>query len=449
MLNKNTKYIDLTQLPFVSLNIDEIQALYKATNFREFLKEKILQAKSRIYIVALYLQNDEAGEELLRLIYQKKCENPNIEINIFVDWHRAQRGLIGEKKSLGNAEFYRKLDDQYKHKINIFGVPIKTKELLGVLHLKGIIIDDDVIYSGASLNNVYLAKNVKYRYDRYHVIKNKYLSDIMVNYINTYFTGQKAISSLINTSRSQQKLSKIDIQNFRHNLQHSYYKLCKKQISPNSIGAFPIVGFGKKNNKLNTIILNLILSSKSHVILCTPYFNFPISVKRALKKVMKNNIRVSIIVGDKQASDFYTHPDKPFKIISGLPYLYETKLRQYIKKHQQFIDNDLLDIHLWKDGDNSFHVKGIWSDNDYMLITGNNLNPRAWRLDLENGILFKNNNNLMDSEWEKEINKITQKTKIIKSYNQIDSINTYPPKIKTLLKRLKTFQADHVLNQLI
>ncbi|WP_225971680.1 hypothetical protein [Paraphotobacterium marinum] len=74
MLNKNTKHIDLTQLPFISLNIDEIQALYKATNFREFLKEKILQAKSRIYIVALYLQSDEAGEELLRLIYQKKVK---------------------------------------------------------------------------------------------------------------------------------------------------------------------------------------------------------------------------------------------------------------------------------------------------------------------------------------------------------------------------------------
>ncbi len=30
----------------------------------------------------------------------------------------------------------------------------------------------------------------------------------------------------------------------------------------------------------------------------------------------------------------------------------------------------------------------MWVDDKWMLITGSNLNPRAWRLDLENAILF-------------------------------------------------------------
>ena len=37
-------------------------------------------------------------------------------------------------------------------------MPVQTRELFGVLHLKGFVIDDCVIYSGASLNNVYLHK---------------------------------------------------------------------------------------------------------------------------------------------------------------------------------------------------------------------------------------------------------------------------------------------------
>ncbi|GAL09011.1 CDP-diacylglycerol-serine O-phosphatidyltransferase [Photobacterium aphoticum] len=44
--------------------------------------------------------------------------------------------------------------------------------MFGVLHLKGFVIDDKVIYSGASLNDVYLAQHNRYRYDRYHVIHN-------------------------------------------------------------------------------------------------------------------------------------------------------------------------------------------------------------------------------------------------------------------------------------
>ncbi|SPY96712.1 phosphatidylserine synthase [Proteus mirabilis] len=53
-----------------------------------------------------------------------------------------------------------------------------------------------------------------------------------------------------------------------------------------------------------------------------------------------------------------------------------------------FIDNDQLTVRLWKDGDNTYHLKGMWVDDEWQLITGNNLNPRAWGLDLENAILI-------------------------------------------------------------
>ncbi|MGR5243170.1 CDP-diacylglycerol--serine O-phosphatidyltransferase, partial [Photobacterium damselae] len=75
------------------------------------------------------------------------------------DWHRAQRGLSGAAKSDGNAALYREFSGKYTQNIEILGVPVRNREVFGVLHLKGFIIDDKVIYSGASLTDVYLAEH--------------------------------------------------------------------------------------------------------------------------------------------------------------------------------------------------------------------------------------------------------------------------------------------------
>ncbi len=68
--------------------------------------------------------------------------------------------------------------------IPVYGVPVNTREALGVLHFKGFIIDDSVLYSGASLNDVYLHQLGKYRYDRYHLIRNPQMADIMFNWVD-------------------------------------------------------------------------------------------------------------------------------------------------------------------------------------------------------------------------------------------------------------------------
>ena len=56
-----------------------------------------------------------------------------------------------------------------------FGVPINTREVFGVLHIKGFVFDDTVLYSGASINNVYLQQQDKYRYDRYQKFTMRHL----------------------------------------------------------------------------------------------------------------------------------------------------------------------------------------------------------------------------------------------------------------------------------
>lgn len=63
-------------------------------------------------------------------------------------------------------------------------IPVKP---LVFCTFKGFIIDDSVLYSGASLNDVYLHQHDKYRYDRYHLIRNRKMSDIMFEWVSTEY----------------------------------------------------------------------------------------------------------------------------------------------------------------------------------------------------------------------------------------------------------------------
>lgn len=171
------------QLPSLAVKPEDFEVLHAAETFRTRLLDAISKATSRIYLVALYLEDDEAGREIFTALYEAKQRNPGLDINICVDWHRAQRGLIGAESSEGNAALYKAFAKKYQHSIPVYGIPVRGREVFGVLHLKGFIVDDTVIYSGASLNNVYLHYNDRYRFDRYHVIQHKTLADSMVRFI--------------------------------------------------------------------------------------------------------------------------------------------------------------------------------------------------------------------------------------------------------------------------
>lgn len=439
----------LEQLPTVALNPDDFEALYSADQFRTYLIESIRKASKRIYIVALYLEADEAGREILTELYEAKQRNPGLDIQVCVDWHRAQRGLIGAAKSQGNAAMYQEFANKYDHKILVHGIPIRGREVFGVLHLKGFIIDDTVIYSGASLNNVYLGYNGRYRYDRYHTLTNKTLADSMVSYVQEAIISDAAVHSLTDDSRPTTKELKPLIRQFRNSLAQSSYHFDSKAITDDEIAVTPMVGLGKRRNNLNKQIVNLISQAKEEIFICTPYFNFPKSVSSQVRKALKRGVKVHIIVGDKTANDFYISPSQPFKTIGGLPYLYELNLRRFAKLNEARIASRQLSIHLWKHDDNSFHLKGIWVDKRNMLLTGNNLNPRAWKLDLENGLLIQDKHQHLKEKFEQEFSYILQYTQLICTYKQIEQLENYPQAVQKLIKRVLRIKANSILKQIL
>lgn len=438
------------------VSINDIQVFCSPDQYKQQLLLLIANAHTRIYITALYLQDDDAGKDILHALYQAKVNHPSLDIKVFVDFHRAQRGLIGEKNSLGNRALYLALENQYEVSIDIHGVAVKSKEVFGVLHLKGMVFDEQVFYTGASINDIYCNQHGRYRLDRYYQIKSVVLADSFCDYLTTNFLDTGLAPRLNGGELPDKAQQKHIIQQVKMLVKKVSYLLRQRNLLANknnsqedNITITPLVGCGARGNQLNKAIRKVVQRTQTELLILTPYFNLPKSLARDVNKALKRGVKVTLIIGDKTANDFYIPPEKPFTTIGIVPYLYEVLLARYVKKQQRNIDKGLLNIRLWKDSDNSFHLKGLVSDSRYHFITGSNLNPRAWALDLENGLLLDDPEGHLMPAFEQEWFGLVQNTQLISHYNEIEQIKNYPEKPRNLLKKLRVVQIDRLLKRFL
>jgi len=375
----------LAGLPGYAIAPESIRVLPDAKAYRACLLEQIRSASRRIVIVALYLQQDEAGQEVLDALYQAKAARPGLEITIVVDWFRARRGLLGAGRQPGNAAWYQAQRQQHGLDIVIHGVPVQTRELFGVLHLKGSIIDDCVIYTGASLNNVYLHRFDRYRLDRYHLFHAPALADAMVDLVRRLL-HHTATPRLDLPAPPATRSLRGDIRRLRARLRRMKYE-APAAGAGQGLRVIPLLGVGR-GNPLNRALCALLAAARTQVIISTPYFNPPRLLMRELDAALARGVRVELIVGDRTANDFYIAPGEPFSASGALPYLYEDNLRTFARRRQAAIASGQLQVRIWNDPGHTFHAKGVWVDQRYSMLTGNNLNPRGFNLDLENGLLI-------------------------------------------------------------
>jgi len=444
--NKHQQH--LAQLPKLSQSVDDVTFFYSPADFRETLLAKIASATRRITIIALYLEQDDGGKGILNALYDAKRQRPELEICVLVDWHRAQRGRIGAAASNTNADWYCRLAQENPGvAVPVYGVPVNTREALGVLHFKGFIIDDSVLYSGASLNDVYLHQHDKYRYDRYQLIRNPQMADVMQSWVEKNLIQGRGVNRLDNPERPKSPEIKNDIRLFRQSLRDATFHFAGNADN-DQLAVTPLVGLGK-SSPLNKTIFHLMPCTEHKLTICTPYFNLPAVLVRNIIQLLREGKKVEIIVGDKTANDFYIPEDQPFKIIGALPYLYEINLRRFLSRLQYYVNTDQLVVRLWKDEDNSYHLKGMWVDDEWILLTGNNLNPRAWRLDLENAVLIHDPKHELAAQRDKELELIRTHTTIVNHYRDLQSIADYPVKVRKLIRRLRRIRIDKLISRIL
>jgi CDP-diacylglycerol--serine O-phosphatidyltransferase len=432
-----------------AIQADDIHTLPDPVAFRHALFARIAQARRRIVLVALYLQDDETGREILDALYAAHRENPDLEIEVYVDWHRARRGLIGKAASEGNAAMYRDYAARCGDGVAIYGVPVQNRELFGVLHLKGFVIDDAVLYSGASINDVYLARHGRYRLDRYHLVQHAGLAESMAAFVRHHLRESEAVQRLDQRPLPATRDMQGAIRHLRRQLLRAHYQVPREPLCEGAVAVTPLMGFGRNDNALNETLLTLLRHARRRVVLFTPYFNLPRPVRAALGQLLRRGCVIDIMVGDKTANDFYIPPTEPFRKIGLLPYLYESNLRRFARTHRSHIEREQLNLWLWRDGDNSYHVKGLLIDDEIAVITGNNLNPRAWALDLENGLVLRDPSHRLVAQHEAEWASLRRHATRLGDYHALENPRRYPIEVRTLLRRLSRVRLDRLLNRLL
>lgn len=332
--------------------------------------------------------------------------------------------------------------------IAFFGVPINGREIFGVLHLKGFVFDDTVLYSGASINNVYLQQFERYRYDRYHQIQNPALASAMVQFIRQQILDNPAVNRLDVSERQKTAVIRPLVKVFRKQLCQQQYPYQGLSLNDHTLMLSLLVGLGRKN-RLNKTIEALFYQVRETLTICTPYFNFPRSLRHRIAWLLETGKQIEIILGDKTSNDFYTPPNEKFTMVSALPYLYEKNLRTFAKQFDTFIQNGQLTIRLWKHENNSYHLKGVWIDDRYILLTGNNLNPRAWGLDAENAILISDPQAQLREQADQELSHIRTHTNILSHYSDLEQLKDYPEKVRKLLKKFGRVKLDKIVKMLL
>ncbi|MBE1160147.1 CDP-diacylglycerol--serine O-phosphatidyltransferase [Dyella acidiphila] len=436
-------------LPAFAVAAGDVQTLDDPAAFRSTLFALIAQASRRIVLVALYLQDDDSGRELLDALYAACARQPGLAVDIYVDWHRARRGLIGKAASEGNAAMYRDYAARLGDRVAVYGVPVQNRELFGVLHVKGFVIDDAVLYSGASVNDVYLARHGRYRLDRYHLVRHAGLADSMAGFAQRYLRDSDAVQRLSRSPLPSTRELQPAIRQLRKQLQHAHYQVPRHPLPEHGIAVTPIAGFGRSGNQLNDTLLALLREARQRVVLFTPYFNLPRPVRAVLGQLLRRGCTIDIMVGDKTANDFYIPPTEPFRKIGLLPYLYESNLRRFARPHRTHMLRGQLNLWLWRDGDNSYHLKGLLIDQEVAVVTGNNLNPRAWALDLENALVLRDPSHQLIGQHEAEWAALRRHATRLTDYHTLDNPRRYPLEVRKLLRRLSRVRLDRLINRLL
>jgi CDP-diacylglycerol--serine O-phosphatidyltransferase len=217
---------------------------------------------------------------------------------------------------------------------------------------------------------------------------------------------------------------------------------------PGEVAVTPVVGLGS-GNPLNETILALLRSTKRKVVLYTPYFNLPRALRSEISHLLSSGREVTIVVGDKTANDFFIPIDEPLKTSGLLPYLYEGNLRRFARTHRRSIADGRLNIHLWSHEGNSFHLKGVLVDDRFALLTGSNLNPRSWKLDLENGLVIRDPHGLLVRSHEEELGAILKYARRLTGNHDLETPAAYPKRVERAMKLLGRARLDRLLNRLL
>ncbi|KAJ1924719.1 CDP-diacylglycerol--glycerol-3-phosphate 3-phosphatidyltransferase [Tieghemiomyces parasiticus] len=163
--------VENREVPAIRLAGDRIRVLYEPSAFYADLKSRILKARQRVYLSTLYIGHQEA--DLVATLEQALAATPQLEVRILFDGLRGTRAWrTGQSPADLFVPLLQRYPDRLRvalyHTPNLHGAgkryfPERYNEVVGLMHIKAYVFDNDIVLSGANLSRDYFTN----RQDRY------------------------------------------------------------------------------------------------------------------------------------------------------------------------------------------------------------------------------------------------------------------------------------------
>ncbi|PNY23312.1 CDP-diacylglycerol-glycerol-3-phosphate 3-phosphatidyltransferase, partial [Tolypocladium capitatum] len=167
--------------PSFDVRGEDIRILQTPADFYETLKDRIRNAKRRIFLSTLYIGRSE--RELIDALRDALRRNPGLKLSILTDALRGTREAPGPSCASLLAPLVGefgpdRVEVRMYHTPNLTGmrkrhIPKRINEGWGLQHMKLYGVDDEIIMSGANLSTDYFTD----RQDRYHLFKSEQVTD--------------------------------------------------------------------------------------------------------------------------------------------------------------------------------------------------------------------------------------------------------------------------------
>uniref|UniRef100_A0A1I7VSY1 CDP-diacylglycerol--glycerol-3-phosphate 3-phosphatidyltransferase n=1 Tax=Loa loa TaxID=7209 RepID=A0A1I7VSY1_LOALO len=379
--------------PYVKVDPETIKVIETPAEFYDKLLCLIREAKERIVISTLYIGSGSYEKALMNELEKALEINPNLKMTILMDYLRGTRGgaennsILLLKRLLPRASVYL-FHTPCLRGLKKMILPERVNEVVGLQHMKLLLFDNHIIFTGANLSEIYFTN----RLDRYILIENcRKLAD----FVDSLVEAVGSCSFMLNVRGTISLSKSCDIHPFKESLEAYKNMLHSRVMStlnafskvsdsencfPADTRIYPLLQMGIVSINQEFEFLKNLLSMQNHQLSLTMssgYFNFIDCYIDLLSN--QNCLEMDIVHASPQANGFY----QASGLFGFIPLMYV-----YISHLFHKIIGPTVRLFEYNRPRWSYHAKGLWIDSKQSslsatMIGSSNFGHRSVYRDLE------------------------------------------------------------------
>ncbi|KAJ9461226.1 putative CDP-diacylglycerol--glycerol-3-phosphate 3-phosphatidyltransferase [Diplonema papillatum] len=385
-----------SQAPCFGVCARNVVILKEPAEFLDSLTCKLQTATKRVVMAALYLGVTDRCKQLVNALDKAMATNEHLTCTVLMDYARGQRSENGVSVMTLLEPLVQKYahGDEPRMQVAMFMVPLcgavfrhappLIREAAGVQHMKAFVIDDDVLITGANLNEDYFT-NRKDRYIWFNSSPNiaSWVAELVTTMAKCSYHLVPVGNSVVPTYPDTQPHpiystpSPIPFHEFSETLGKRIVQLLDR---PNDIPAgsdtfvYPSVqlsAIGVDHDRSVTVSAVASSPLDSPLTISSAYPNFTPEIAQAVQRATARDVQ--LVAPAEDANGFFG--------AGGLKSLVPPSYTFFLSRVSDAIARPV-GVHLWSRRGWTYHGKGVWFTGG-TVVGSSNFGARSYSLDTE------------------------------------------------------------------